>query len=74
MHYLIKPAQQASMRPRPEGRGERWSVLGVARPDCVLQCGHDPKAVENVEWRREHDAAKAMLQCGHDPKAVENCY
>ena len=37
----------ASMRPRPEGRGEptRWSTCSSRVP--TLQCGHDPKAVEN---------------------------
>ena len=37
----------ASMRPRPEGRGERdFAILNGTWP-VVLQCGHDPKAVEN---------------------------
>ena len=39
-----------------------------------LQCGHDPKAVENKEvWdRRSTNGRYKWLQCGHDPKAVEN--
>ena len=36
----------ASMRPRPEGRGERRLGLPLSASD-MLQCGHDPKAVEN---------------------------
>ena len=37
----------ASMRPRPEGRGEQdfHNLFVVFRH--ALQCGHDPKAVEN---------------------------
>ena len=39
----------ASMRPRPEGRGERHGASGVLKRGLspMLQCGHDPKAVEN---------------------------
>ena len=36
-----------------------------------LQCGHDPKAVENYGYRHSF-ATRWLLQCGHDPKAVEN--
>ncbi len=38
----------ASMRPRPEGRGELAALLRQAYERAKLQCGHDPKAVENV--------------------------
>ena len=38
----------ASMRPRPEGRGERHRGK-EGRRRLGLQCGHDPKAVENIE-------------------------
>ena len=38
----------------------------------VLQCGHDPKAVENSWPRSEPCRLPPVLQCGHDPKAVEN--
>ena len=37
----------ASMRPRPEGRGERPHVGIGEFVEFWLQCGHDPKAVEN---------------------------
>ena len=38
----------ASMRPQPEGRGERWVDLENGTYLLQLQCGHSPKAVENV--------------------------
>ena len=38
---------RASMRPRPEGRGERVGAARGPGPTNALQCGHDPKAVEN---------------------------
>ena len=38
---------QASMRPRPEGRGELRSFRFLTFSRRMLQCGHDPKAVEN---------------------------
>ena len=37
----------ASMRPRPEGRGEPSAGVPVRSRVSTLQCGHDPKAVEN---------------------------
>ena len=37
----------ASMRPRPEGRGEPDLAGREPRRVARLQCGHDPKAVEN---------------------------
>ena len=37
----------ASMRPRPEGRGEQPQGVEVGHVGAGLQCGHDPKAVEN---------------------------
>ena len=40
-------------------------------PLTELQCGHDPKAVENLESQFEK-CLLTELQCGHDPKAVEN--
>ena len=42
------PDAQASMRPRPEGRGEPRVIRDVAYAVLRrLQCGHGPKAVEN---------------------------
>ena len=38
----------ASMRPRPEGRGEPGQRESVTPRPLALQCGHDPKAVENL--------------------------
>ena len=52
-----KPAShvtRASMRPRPEGRGERRRNAVVQRARTRLQCGHDPKAVENGCLRQNH--------------------
>ena len=43
----IKEAAEASMRPRPEGRGERADRPRQVGAVNRLQCGHDPKAVEN---------------------------
>ena len=41
-------ASPASMRPRPEGRGERRDRgASLRHRHGELQCGHDPKAVEN---------------------------
>jgi len=37
-----------------------------------LQCGHDPKAVENPPISSAQHRQNRQLQCGHDPKAVEN--
>ncbi len=39
------------MRPRPEGRGEPRHEASFNVNNSMLQCGHDPKAVENL-WRR----------------------
>ncbi len=36
-----------------------------------LQCGHSPKAVENV-LSSAGLTLDTALQCGHSPKAVEN--
>ena len=44
-----QPARAISMRPRPEGRGEPARPATGRRRRCLLQCGHDPKAVENGE-------------------------
>ena len=42
-------------------------------PAGELQCGHDPKAVENGRTDAAGiDRRPDRLQCGHDPKAVEN--
>ena len=63
----------ASMRPRPEGRGEQGLVGVVLACQHRLQCGHDPKAVENrPALPRLRGRRGEGLQCGHDPKAVEN--
>ena len=45
----MQPAQGASMRPRPEGRGEPRQSNYRCYPPTKLQCGHDPKAVENSQ-------------------------
>ena len=42
----------ASMRPRPEGRGERAALTCGRHGRRRLQCGHGPKAVENARRRR----------------------
>ena len=39
---------------------------------AVLQCGHDPKVVENTVQEPVKVHEKVALQCGHDPKVVEN--
>ena len=41
----------ASMRPRPEGRGEHCLFSRSDFDLEQLQCGHDPKAVENKDRR-----------------------
>ena len=64
--------RRASMRPQPEGRGERKSGSSSAVSLFVLQCGHDPKAVENYLPHTHKTEHRGRLQCGHDPKAVEN--
>ena len=67
---LIAAPGAASMRPRPEGRGEpRGDGCHVGTEE--LQCGHDPKAVENLV-PPPSTGRDSRLQCGHDPKAVEN--
>ena len=49
---------RASMRPRPEGRGElRDAAPGRSRCCQLLQCGHGPKAVENRESDRQSSRA-----------------
>ena len=63
--------RDASMRPRPEGRGEPRSIR-ARHAGSSLQCGHDPKAVENDLQSIAEGVYAVMLQCGHDPKAVEN--
>ena len=47
-------------------------VVGRAERVVMLQCGHDPEAVESARacWRRS--SACWTLQCGHDPEAVES--
>ena len=41
------PPPLASMRPQPEGRGEQVCQIIRLFPCESLQCGHNPKAVEN---------------------------
>ncbi len=69
---LAQRVAGASMRPRPEGRGEHGNILPRRQIDDQLQCGHDPKAVENAAWWTNGSSVRGTLQCGHDPKAVEN--
>ena len=45
----------------------------TTRPVVVLQCGHDPEAVESIESTRPRPPPP-RLQCGHDPEAVESNY
>ena len=44
----------------------------IKQAGLELQCGHDPKAVENDVARALDEPDGKRLQCGHDPKAVEN--
>ena len=67
----VAASLKASMRPRPEGRGELFGRRQPHAPIIELQCGHDPKAVENTE-KEPNTSSSWALQCGHDPKAVEN--
>ena len=62
----------ASMRPRPEGRGEPGALWPERGADHELQCGHDPKVVENGSPPAPTNPGLPSLQCGHDPKVVEN--
>jgi len=61
----------ASMRPRPEGRGDPYSPQRRSLPAVTLQCGHGPKAVETCGCGPAVGAGHHGLQCGHGPKAVE---
>ena len=70
MHAASAPPRAAaSMRPRPEGRGEPTCATQTRLAE-VLQCGHGPKAVENGP--ADVRCPRVQLQCGHGPKAVEN--
>ena len=62
----------ASMRPQPEGCGERGIHPVRNFTNAGLQCGHSPKAVENAKQSGSTRKIQAELQCGHSPKAVEN--
>ncbi len=54
---------RASMRPRPEGRGEPRETIDADIQSLQLQCGHDPKAVENrVPGRRLRVAVQASMR------------
>ncbi len=48
---LLAHLGQASMRPRPEGRGEPLVRTRSSTVNSRLQCGHGPKAVENLTGR-----------------------
>ena len=52
------------MRPRPEGRGERVLPFPPAEATGPLQCGHDPKAVENTSGNGNDclDPAQASMR------------
>ena len=53
---------RASMRPRPEGRGELTND-GYVHVGSVLQCGHDPKVVENGRGLRPvHGSQRASMR------------
>ncbi len=66
-------APMASMRPRPEGRGERSRSRRRSASRCCFNA-----ATARRPWRTDIPATRAAarrgrgLQCGHDPKAVEN--
>ena len=62
---------EASMRPRPEGRGEPQRRLQLMR-----EAGSFNAATARRPWRTEGGTLPWRhegLQCGHGPKAVENC-
>ncbi len=44
---------EASMRPRPEDRGEPWVPVYTSFFQDQLQCGHGPKTVENGELQHQ---------------------
>ena len=68
-----RPSEPASMRPRPEGRGERpWSArLRRTAPSFNAATTRRPW---RTDWTRFGFTTEDWLQCGHDPKAVENLY
>ena len=53
---------RASMRPRPGGRGEQPAVALEATPMAVLQCGHDPEAVENCTREDRLESPSASMR------------
>ena len=67
----VHAAPRASMRPRPEGRGERELMSSHVGGPVKLQCGHDPKAVENQPRTAVGFGVRQELRCGHGQKAVE---
>ena len=62
---------RASMRPRPEGRGERNRGEAISSPGPRFNA-----ATTRRSWRTPGENAsphrEVVLQCGHDPKVVEN--
>ncbi len=71
MPHRRRAAKHASMRPRPEGRGEP--------AECGVQLGGQAASMRpRPEGRGEPESTlmvhrpTAALQCGHGPKAVEN--
>ena len=65
------PAAGASMRPQPEGRGERQATSEAGELEASMR--------PQPEGRGEHstgplETCRRMLQCGHSPKAVENAF
>ncbi len=69
--WSSKSGLTASMRPRPEDRGE-LEYSQYTRPELTLQCGHGPKTVENGKSLWQTAPVLPVLQCGHGPKTVEN--
>ena len=57
----------ASMRPQPEGRGERETISPGAYRRMALQCGHSPKAVENTR-RNPHTSGVWMASMRPQPE------
>ena len=50
----------------------KWEAFQDAKGKGLLQCGHDPEAVESPEIPLWQPGGTVLLQCGHDPEAVES--
>src|SRR5437660_493826 len=65
-------AALASMRPRPEGRGECPGRRPAKEPPDVASMRPRPEGRGESTTPTRFEAARTSLQCGHGPKAVEN--